>query len=108
MDKQIRDLDGVLAKLVCLRPFNPLRTLPSDPVNQRNLLERLNLGVDKMELVLSEAHRAKGWQWVEEEPLWTSWSLNRFGASARFAHPVTHSKLLPASHDDTTDHSCLS
>ena len=32
-----------------------------------------------MELVLFEAHRAKGWQWVEEEPLWTSWSLHKFG-----------------------------
>ena len=32
-----------------------------------------------MEVVLFEAHRAKGWQWVEEEPLWTSWSLHKFG-----------------------------
>jgi len=32
-----------------------------------------------MELVLFEVHRIKGWQWVEEEPLWTSWSLHRFG-----------------------------
>jgi len=59
MDKQIRDLDNVLAKL-------------------KNLLERLNSAVDKMELVLFEAHRTKGWQWVEEEPLWTSWSLHKF------------------------------
>ena len=28
MDKQIRDLDGVLAKLVRLGPFTPLRTPP--------------------------------------------------------------------------------
>lgn len=32
-----------------------------------------------MELVLFEAHRTKDWQWVEEEPLWTSWSLRKFG-----------------------------
>lgn len=34
-----------------------------------------------MELVLFEVHRAKGWQWVEE-PLWTSWSLHKFGMVA--------------------------
>lgn len=36
-----------------------------------------------MELVLFEAHRTKGWQWVEE-PLWTSWSLHKFGAVVNF------------------------
>lgn len=35
-----------------------------------------------MELVLFEAHRTKGWQWVEEEPLWTTWSLHKFGMGA--------------------------
>lgn len=37
-----------------------------------------------MELVLFEAHRIKGWQWVEE-PLWTSWSLHKFGMATYFS-----------------------
>jgi len=37
-----------------------------------------------MELVLFEAHRTKGWQWVEE-PLWTSWSLHRFGTGVNLS-----------------------
>lgn len=48
-----------------------------------------------MELVLFEAHRAKGWQWVEEEPLWTSWSLHKFGMGANHPRWVTLSDPLP-------------
>lgn len=38
----------------------------------------MNALVDNMETVLFEAHKTKGWQWVEQEPLWTTWSLSKF------------------------------
>jgi len=80
MDKQIRDLDNVLAKL-------------------KSPLERLNSAVDKMELVFFEAHRTKGWQWVEEEPLWTSWSLRKF--------VTTIPQIVPAYHRSYHMHSAI-
>lgn len=35
--------------------------------------------IDGMESILVDAHQAKGWVWVSEEPLWMTWSLERFG-----------------------------
>jgi hypothetical protein len=32
-----------------------------------------------MEFLLFEAHKIKGWKWVQEEPLWMTWSLEKFG-----------------------------
>lgn len=61
-------------------------------MDQKSLLERLNSVVDKMELVLFEAHRMKGWQWVAEEPLWTSWSLHKFGTVVNLG--IRSSRLL--------------
>lgn len=58
-------------------------------------MERLSSAVDKMELVLFEAHRTKGWQWVEEEPLWTSWSLHKFGMSPDQVYPSCTCSLSP-------------
>lgn len=40
----------------------------------------MNAVVDGMEALLIDAHKAKGWQWVSEEPLWVTWSLEKFGA----------------------------
>jgi len=34
--------------------------------------------VEGLELVLVEAHKVKGWQWVHEEPLWVTWPLEAF------------------------------
>jgi len=41
----------------------------------------MNALVDNMESVLFEAHKSKGWQWVEQEPLWVTWSLRKFVVS---------------------------
>jgi hypothetical protein len=41
----------------------------------------MNTVVDNMEAVLYEAHQAKGWQWVEQEPLWLTWSMKKFGTT---------------------------
>ena len=40
----------------------------------------MNAIVDSLEAVLFEAHKVKGWQFVQE-PLWLSWSLERFGTT---------------------------
>jgi hypothetical protein len=32
-----------------------------------------------MESLLFEAHKTKGWKWVQEEPLWVTWPLEKFG-----------------------------
>jgi hypothetical protein len=39
----------------------------------------MNNVVQNMESLLNEADKAKGWKWVHGEPLWTTWSLERFG-----------------------------
>ena len=39
----------------------------------------MNSAIDNMEQVLYEAHKAKGWQWAHEHPLWVTWSLETFG-----------------------------
>lgn len=62
MDKDINDLEVVISKL-------------------KKQFQRMNTLVDNMESVLYEAHKAKGWQWVDQEPLWVTWSLRKFVSS---------------------------
>ena len=38
----------------------------------------MNALVDSLEGLLFDAHKTKGWQFVQE-PLWTTWSLEKFG-----------------------------
>ena len=44
----------------------------------------MNAIVDNLEALLADAHKTKGWQWVQE-PLWTTWSLEKFGKTASFS-----------------------
>lgn len=39
----------------------------------------MNSTIDNLEAVLYEAHKAKGWEWVQTEPLWVTWPLEKFG-----------------------------
>jgi len=41
----------------------------------------MNSTVDAMEALLADAHKAKGWHWVCSEPMWTTWTMEKFGAS---------------------------
>lgn len=50
-------------------------------VLQKKQFQKLNSLVETLESILVEAHKTKGWQWVCEEPLWVTWSLEKFGAS---------------------------
>jgi len=38
-----------------------------------------------MEALLADAHKAKGWHWVSAEPMWTSWPMEKLGASIHIA-----------------------
>lgn len=46
--------------------------------------------ITSMESVLIEAHNIKGWKWVVEEPLWVTWSLEKFGK-----YPLFFSRYEP-------------
>ena len=41
----------------------------------------MNTIIDGMEALLADAHKAKGWNWVYSEPMWTTWPMEKFGAS---------------------------
>ncbi|KII88725.1 hypothetical protein PLICRDRAFT_176275 [Plicaturopsis crispa FD-325 SS-3] len=62
MEKRIEELDGVLVKLG----------------GQQKQFRKMNAAVENMESLLCDAHKVKGWQWVYEEPLWTTWPLEKF------------------------------
>ncbi|KAJ7043229.1 hypothetical protein C8F04DRAFT_1207694 [Mycena alexandri] len=62
MEKRISELDAVAAKL-------------------QKQFRRMNAVIDGLESLLIEAHKTKGWQWASEEPLWVTWSLERFVSS---------------------------
>ncbi|KZS99177.1 hypothetical protein SISNIDRAFT_14557 [Sistotremastrum niveocremeum HHB9708] len=59
MDEKISELDAILAKL-------------------KKQFYKMNHVVDSLETLMFEAQKVKGWQWVQEEPLWTTWSLHHF------------------------------
>ncbi|KAJ7445743.1 hypothetical protein B0H11DRAFT_1746419 [Mycena galericulata] len=62
MEKRIAELDAVTSKL-------------------QKQFRRMNAVIDGMEALLVEAHKVKGWHWVSEEPLWVTWSLEKFVSS---------------------------
>ena len=35
--------------------------------------------MDNFEELVHEAHKLRGWAWVQSEPLWCTWTLERFG-----------------------------
>jgi len=63
MESRIEDLDRVIFKL-------------------KKQFHRMSTIIDNLESLLSDAHKVRGWQWVAEEPLWTTWSLEKFVSSA--------------------------
>ncbi|KAG8217308.1 hypothetical protein J3R82DRAFT_5403 [Butyriboletus roseoflavus] len=60
MDKSIAQLDAVAAKL-------------------QRLLRRVSTVLDSLEALYHEAQRTKGARWCQEEALWISWPLEKFG-----------------------------
>jgi len=41
----------------------------------------MNSVIDNMEAILIEAHKVKGWRFVHEQPLWVTWTLEKFGTT---------------------------
>jgi len=62
MEQSISELDAILAKL-------------------QKQFRKLSILVDNIELLVFEAHKAKGWNWVHEEPMWVTWPLEKFATS---------------------------
>ncbi|KAJ3850912.1 hypothetical protein EV368DRAFT_44255 [Lentinula lateritia] len=62
MDQRISELDIVLIKL-------------------KKQFRKMNTIVENLDALVIEAHKNKGWQWVEKEPLWTTWPLEKFVSS---------------------------
>ncbi|KAH9951291.1 hypothetical protein B0H21DRAFT_275286 [Amylocystis lapponica] len=58
MEQRISELDVVIAKL-------------------KKQFYKMNTAIENLEAALFEAHKLKGWQWVQE-PLWVTWSLDKF------------------------------
>lgn len=60
------------------------------------MFRRMNAVIDTMESLLIEAQKAKGWRWVDEEPMWLTWSLEKFGKGKAlscfriFNHHISH------------------
>ena len=48
----------------------------------------MNSTIDNLEAVLYEAHKAKGWEWVQTEPLWVTWPLEKFGDLLSLSPPL--------------------
>ncbi|KAF8831671.1 hypothetical protein HHX47_DHR1000719 [Lentinula edodes] len=47
---------------------------------QQKQFRKMNTIVESLDALVIEAHKNKGWQWVEKEPLWTTWPLEKFGS----------------------------
>ncbi|KAI5124337.1 hypothetical protein M0805_008944 [Coniferiporia weirii] len=59
MERGINDLDVVIAKL-------------------KRQFVKLNSIMDSFEEIVYEAHKQKAWDWVHSEPLWCTWTLEKF------------------------------
>jgi hypothetical protein len=77
MEKRIAELDVVVMKLVSCVHF--LLTSVQTFVCKQKQFRKMAAVVDDLEAVLIEAHNVKGWKWVHEQPLWITWSLEKFG-----------------------------
>lgn len=41
--------------------------------------KKMNREIDNLEALMIEAEKTKGAKWVQEEALWCTWSLGKFG-----------------------------
>nr|GAT51081.1 predicted protein [Mycena chlorophos] len=74
MEKRIAELDAVLAKL-------------------QKQFRKMNSVVEGLEVLLIDAHKVKGCQWAAEEPLWATWSLEKFVLAIATLLPPYHRSL---------------
>ncbi|KAG9007118.1 hypothetical protein FRB90_009528 [Tulasnella sp. 427] len=74
MDARIKELDGVVLRLQ--RQFKKMTTL-----------------VDSVDALIVDAYKTKGWSWVSEEPLWLTWTFERFASRLPTLLPPYHRSL---------------
>ncbi|KIJ44204.1 hypothetical protein M422DRAFT_60062 [Sphaerobolus stellatus SS14] len=75
MEKRLADLNALLSKL------------------QKQFDKMVNL-VDGMEAMVFEAHKTKGWKWVHEEPLWCTWTLEKFATELPSILPAYQHEMV--------------
>ena len=46
---------------------------------QDKAITKMGMLLEQAEKIYFEAYRLQGWEFVLEEPLWLSWTLERFG-----------------------------
>ncbi|KAI0797853.1 hypothetical protein C8Q75DRAFT_801766 [Abortiporus biennis] len=81
MEKRIAELDLVIIKL-------------------RKQFQKMNSLVENLESVVYDAHKQKGWQFVQE-PLWITWSLEKFATEVpQILKPYNRSLKM---HEDLVD-----
>lgn len=56
----------------------------------------MNNIVDNLEELLVEANKMKGWSWCQNEAMWCTWSLEKFGAISfpSLSHEDSHPRHL--------------
>ncbi|KAF9052710.1 hypothetical protein BJ165DRAFT_1523478 [Panaeolus papilionaceus] len=74
MDECIARLDAVLSKL-------------------QKQFHKMNRAIDTLELLLQDAYKTKGWEWVQSEPLWMTWPLEKFVTEIPRLLPAYHRSL---------------
>ena len=57
----------------------PVPEIPA--YRQVKTLNKLSVLIDQAEKIYFDAYRLQGAQWVDEDPLWLTWTLRHFGMS---------------------------
>lgn len=71
MDAKVQELDTILSKLVrsLVYALHLLKDIKSSQLNKTNVV------VENVEVLINEAHRSKGWTWIKTVPLWSTWPM---------------------------------
>ena len=78
MENCIEDLHDVIRRLVGCHSWTRV-LVPNTVYYQDKLFQKMVKIIKSLEILLHEVHKTKGWKFVEE-PLWVTWSLEKFGA----------------------------
>ena len=92
MENCIEDLHDVIRKLVGCRSWTRV-LIPDAVYYQDKLFQKMVKIIKSLEILLHEVHKTKGWKFVEE-PLWVTWSLEKFGAHAILIRPLRTLRYL--------------
>ncbi|KZV85103.1 hypothetical protein EXIGLDRAFT_682097 [Exidia glandulosa HHB12029] len=74
---------GTLPRERIVTPKIILMDAKAQEIGARKQFNKMISVVDNLDAVVTEAHKQKGWLWIHTEPLWQTWTLEKFGASRR-------------------------